>query len=83
MFKLNLTKGVHKSYKLSFSRLVDVNAAKAKIIVSYWNRAELLNQFLNKNVDRVMTGAQILNKIQRIENEIPIILGGEPDADFT
>ncbi len=77
--KLSVERGMAEDNLLSHSKLLDISAARAKIVVNYWNRWELLNKFFNKRLDKTFTGEEVLSIIQQIENDVPNIIGGNED----
>lgn len=75
MSKLSLDKGMYKDSELGDSRVRELSAARAKINVAYWNRYERLISILEKKAEKTFTGQQIIDMINKIDNEFPIIIG--------
>ncbi len=59
--------------KLTLESLLTISRQRAKIIDVFHNRSQELHKFLVKN-----NYLQVLSKIQKIEEENPIILGKDP-----
>lgn len=75
MLRINLNKGLYEDETMSHGKLIDTSGNRARINVIYWNRYELLYNFLQKNAEKSLTGQQVIDKMYSIESEFPMIFG--------
>ena len=77
MLRINLDNSLYEDDTMSHGKLIDISGDRARINIIYWNRYELLMNWLQKNADKTLTGNEVIDKMYDIENEFPMIFGDD------